>query len=150
MKESDITKAKLSAAGSDGRETTYVPAGRIEDLLLEGTEKRRVLIIDDNELDRTLLSSLLKEEYAVITAANGQEGLQVLKDRSGEISVVLLDLIMPVMDGYAVLQAVRGEPETASVPVVITTAKNSVEDEIRALDTGRPPSFQSPTIETSF
>ena len=62
--------------------------------------KRRILIVDDEKINIMMLTKILKDEYEVFTAYNGKEALDILKQENGLISLILLDLIMPVMDGY--------------------------------------------------
>ena len=61
--------------------------------------KRKVLVVEDNELNRDILSSFLEEKFDVFLAENGEEGLELLSEHYRELSVVLLDICMPVCDG---------------------------------------------------
>lgn len=80
---------------------------------------RKVLIIEDNEINREILQEVLKNEFEVLMAENGQVGLDILKAHYQEISVILLDIIMPVMDGFTFLAKVKEDPALAAVPVVV-------------------------------
>lgn len=62
--------------------------------------KKRVLVVEDNELNRELLCQILSQEYDVIEAENGQVALEILKEHKNSISLIFLDVVMPVMDGY--------------------------------------------------
>ena len=62
--------------------------------------KRKVLVVEDNELNRDILSSFLEEKFDVFLAENGEEGLELLSEHYRELSVVLLDICMPVCDGF--------------------------------------------------
>lgn len=66
------------------------------------TVQKCVLIVEDNAINRAMLTEILSPEYAVLEAENGREALSVLKEHGGEISLILLDICMPIMDGYAV------------------------------------------------
>lgn len=66
--------------------------------------KKRVLIVDDVEMNREMLYEILKDEYYVIQAENGVKALEYIEDESNEIAVVLLDLVMPELDGFGVLR----------------------------------------------
>ena len=88
----------------------------------EGNGKRKVLVIEDNEMNRELLSDILEDDYEVLEAENGAAGLECLQAHCRELSVVLLDLQMPVMNGLEFLQAVSHDPLLSSVPVIVMTA----------------------------
>ena len=91
------------------------------------TGKGRILVVDDEMLNRTLLSTNLQESgYTVETAGDGQQALQLL--RAGEFDAVLLDLIMPGVDGFQVLDEMRHDPHLGQVPVVLVTATSYAED----------------------
>lgn len=82
-----------------------------------------VLIVDDDLDIREILGETLAERgFDVATAANGLEALQVLRGGNGRPSVILLDLMMPVMDGYGFLEQRRQDPALASIPLAIVTA----------------------------
>jgi CheY-like chemotaxis protein len=81
-----------------------------------------VLVVDDDRaIRRSLCAVLVDEGYAVAQAANGQEALGLLR-RGLRPRVMLLDLMMPVMDGMALLRALGGEPELAGIPILVITA----------------------------
>ena len=69
--------------------------------------KDKVLIVDDSELNREFLSDILEEEYELLFAENGFDALLQIKNNINDISLVLLDLIMPEMDGFAVLSYMK-------------------------------------------
>ena len=62
--------------------------------------KKKILVVEDNELNRELLCQILSSEYDVLKAENGQAALDILKQYGEVISLILLDIVMPVMDGY--------------------------------------------------
>lgn len=97
---------------------------------------KKILVIEDNEINREILSEILSETYQVLEAENGREGLEILKKYKESISLILLDVMMPVMDGFAFLEEVQKEEELALVPVIVMTQKDSEEDEVRALSHG--------------
>ncbi|MBP5233939.1 MAG: EAL domain-containing protein [Planctomycetes bacterium] len=98
--------------------------------------KRRplVLVVDDQEINRDLLGMILADEYEVAFAEHGEQALQILRERHQTVSLVLLDLMMPVMDGFEVLRQMREAPELARVPVIVLTADKSAE--LKALQMG--------------
>jgi CheY-like chemotaxis protein len=89
----------------------------------------RVLVVDDeHDIRETLADVLTAEGYSVQTAANGQEALDVVQRRP--VDVVLVDLMMPIMDGWTFFSRVRHDPKTATLPIVAVSAM-PVEDEPR-------------------
>jgi diguanylate cyclase (GGDEF)-like protein len=95
---------------------------------------RRVLLVDDQEINREALEFILSEDYEVLTAENGAEALAVMRDRADELSLVLLDLMMPVMNGFEVLKVVREEDRLKKIPIIVLTADKSAE--LQALQMG--------------
>ena len=63
----------------------------------------RILIVDDSEMNRDMLSDMLSDDYDIVDAANGEEALSILKEQVYDIDLVLLDIIMPAVDGFGVL-----------------------------------------------
>ena len=122
----------------------FILAFSNEDLDIATTEdesyrfekKRKLLIVEDNELNRSMLTSILEDTYECLEAANGEEGLKVLQDHYREISCMLLDIQMPVMDGFEVLERIRKDSLLSTIPVIITTGSNHLEDELKCLDLG--------------
>ena len=102
----------------------------------EKTEKQTVLIVDDSEFNRCILSEMLGSEYAILEAENGKEALTLLQDHREEISVVLLDIVMPVMDGYEVLAVMNKEHWLESVPVIMISSENGANYVARAYELG--------------
>lgn len=98
--------------------------------------KDTVLIIEDDEINRGILSALLEEKFNLFEAENGKVGLDILSENFKKISIILLDLMMPVMDGYEFLQRISQEKRFKSIPVIILTANNADADQIRALKLG--------------
>lgn len=98
--------------------------------------KRFVLVVDDTSVNRRLLSKILSDTYIVLEAENGKEALEVLEKYGDSISLILLDLVMPVMDGYEFLEKQQNIPILSTIPVIITTQKDSASDEIEALSKG--------------
>ena len=97
---------------------------------------RTVLIIEDNEMERSLLSRILNREYSVVEAQNGEEALIVLEQSKDTVSAVILDILMPGMDGYSVLQQIRKNPVYHLTPVIVATSLNDDESYERALACG--------------
>ncbi len=94
-----------------------------------------LLLVDDVPDNLALLEAILAPEgYALRTALSGEEGLRVA--RQEPVDLVLLDVLMPGMDGFAACRALRGQPKTRFVPVIMVTALNEIEDRIRGLEAG--------------
>ena len=98
--------------------------------------QKQILIVEDNELNRAMLVEILSSEYQVLEAENGQEALDILKQKKDSISLILLDVMMPVMDGYTFLDRVKADPELALVPVIVMTQSEGEADEVSALTHG--------------
>ena len=95
----------------------------------------RVLVVDDVMPNVKLLAAKLTREYFdVLTAYNGQQALELVKKESPDI--VLLDVMMPGMDGFEVCQRIRSDPETMHIPVVMVTALSDISDRVRGLEAG--------------
>ena len=99
-------------------------------------ERRKVLIVEDVELNREILKSIVEEEYDVLTAENGAVALKLLAEHYRDLSVILLDMHMPVCDGFEFLSKSRADALFASVPVIVTTGSDNPDDEIRCLELG--------------
>ena len=93
-----------------------------------------VLVVDDQEINRDVLGSILEDDYEVVYAENGRDALDVMRERADELSIVLLDLMMPVMNGFEVLKVWQGDERLRRVPVIVLTAEKSAE--LQALQMG--------------
>ncbi len=93
-----------------------------------------VLIVDDQEINRDVLGMILEDDYEIIFASNGREALQMIEEYRDRLSVVLLDLLMPEMDGFQVLDCVRNDDLLKSIPIIVLTAERNAE--LRALKMG--------------
>ena len=98
--------------------------------------RKRILVVEDNELNRAMLCEILAEEYGVLEACNGQEALDILEQNRNSVSLILLDVMMPVMDGYTFLDRIRENAELSLIPVIVMTQGSSEEDEVTALAHG--------------
>lgn len=106
----------------------------IEEANTELAEKPVLVLVDDNEDLRNFLTDKLSDFYEIVTAENGLEGLN--KTRSLLPDLVLSDIMMPVMDGIALLDSIKNDKTTSHIPVVLLTAKFSVETQIESLKYG--------------
>jgi len=99
-------------------------------------QKRTLLVIEDNEINKEFLVSSLAEKYHILSAENGQDGLNILKKNAQDISAILLDIQMPVMNGFEFLEYVAQNTVFCKIPVIVTTVLDSEKDEKRCLDLG--------------
>lgn len=98
-----------------------------------GNERTLILVVDDQPDNRLILEEMLSRQFDVITASNGQEALQAMQRHP---ALVLLDVIMPVMDGLEVCRRLKQEATTRDVPVIFLTSLDSATDEAFALSLG--------------
>ena len=95
-----------------------------------------ILIFEDNSIDRSILVELFQSEYKILEAENGKEGLDILKNNLSSIAIVLLDNIMPVMDGFAVLEYLKEKNILNKIPFIMITGESSAEMERRGYEYG--------------
>ena len=95
---------------------------------------QKVLIVDDQEINRDALEVIMENDYDIIFAENGAQALELMRRHKNELSVVMLDLIMPVMDGYEVLSTIQDDEELRGIPVIVMTSYE--EAELEALRLG--------------
>ena len=100
-------------------------------------EKRRVLIVEDEIINQEMLKETLSGTYDVSVASTGKEALDIIREQNETISIILLDLNLPDMDGIDILKQIKDSPVYAHLPVIVMTADNEAEVEcltIGALD----------------
>lgn len=99
-------------------------------------EAKTILLIDDDSRNIFALTAVLKAKgFQIVSASSAQEGIQQLQNNQG-IKVVLLDMMMPDMDGYEALRVIRGDSQISQVPVVAVTAQAMVGDREKCLEAG--------------
>ncbi len=98
--------------------------------------RKKILVVEDNEFNRALLVEILSSQYETLEAENGKVGLEILEREKEAVSLILLDIVMPVMNGYEFLDALKANPAIASIPVIVTTQNEGENDEIAALERG--------------
>lgn len=96
--------------------------------------KERILVVDDKGINRYMLGGIFREEYEVIEASGGQEAIDIIAVEADKLAVVLLDIIMPVVDGFGVLEYMRKQGLSDRLPVVIITEDNSEETSDKAFE----------------
>lgn len=99
-------------------------------------QKHKILIVDDSEMNRVILSEMLGTEYEIVEASDGSEAIAILQEYSVEISLVLLDIVMPVMDGFEVLAVMNNKRWIEDVPVIMISAETAPSYINRAYELG--------------
>lgn len=102
--------------------------------ILPGNRKRKVLIVDDEQINRELLGMILGEKYEILYAADGKEALKLIRENKDTLSLVLLDLLMPEMDGMEALAQMKQDPEISTIPVIVLTSEKDAE--VQSLSAG--------------
>ncbi|MGN0940472.1 MAG: putative bifunctional diguanylate cyclase/phosphodiesterase [Selenomonadaceae bacterium] len=97
-------------------------------------KKSVMLIVDDVEINRVILAQFFKGEYEIVEAENGEEALKILNER--KVDIVMLDIVMPVMDGFEVLSRMKHDERFSDIPVIATTARSEGDSEVRAMEMG--------------
>ena len=97
-------------------------------------EETTILVVDDESRIRKLLKDfLIKESYSILEAADGEEALKVYGENSNKIILILLDVMMPKLDGWSVLRQIR---QSSKVPVIMLTARSEEQDELFGFELG--------------
>lgn len=96
--------------------------------------RSQILIVDDERCNRQVLSDIIEQEHDALCAESGQQALELVTNRP--IDLILLDVLMPEMDGYEVCRRLKESPDTARIPVLFVTSKNDPRDETRGLNVG--------------
>jgi diguanylate cyclase (GGDEF)-like protein len=96
--------------------------------------RQKILIVDDTLANIEILYKILQADYEIFFAKCGADGVRIVKQELPDL--VLLDIMMPDMDGYQVCAAIKGDPRTAGIPVIFITAMGNDEDETKGLDCG--------------
>jgi sigma-B regulation protein RsbU (phosphoserine phosphatase) len=97
-------------------------------------KKEKILVVDDTPENLDVVKGILKEEYTLFLAVNGKLALKIAKAQKPDL--ILLDIMMPEIDGYEVLRRLKQDEEINSVPVIFLTAKTEIEDERKGLELG--------------
>ena len=108
----------------------------------------RILIVDDEQHDRQLLEVMLGSGYELLTAASGEEALAIVAQRLPDL--VLLDIMMPGMDGHEVVSKMKGQPATSNIPVIMVTALDDRHSRMLALSAGAEDFLTKPVDRTEL
>ena len=115
-------------AGEEAQDKEVIP--------LNKEQKQKILIIDDSELNRAILADMLADEYEIVEAENGLQGVGLLQKQGTEISLVLLDIVMPEMDGFGVLEVMTQNRWIEDIPVIMISAETGSSHIERAYELG--------------
>ena len=96
--------------------------------------RRKILVVDDELINREVLGNIINSDYDVLFAADGDEALKIIRKEEQTLSLIMLDLIMPHIDGYEVLRSMQNSPNLKRIPVIVLTADKSAE--IKSLELG--------------
>ena len=95
----------------------------------------KILIVEDNEMNRDMLSRrLMRKGFEIVMAEDGQKGVDMSKSENPDL--ILMDLSLPVMDGWEATSTIKGDPETNSIPIIVLTAHAMAGDREKALAAG--------------
>lgn len=109
--------------------------GMVDDLYnYDPGYRRTVMVVDDEQINREMLGAILETEYEVIYAENGKDALYQIGLNRERLSLILLDLLMPQLDGFGVLNAIRGDDDLRKIPVIVLTSDEDAE--VRSLSMG--------------
>lgn len=106
--------------------------------------KQKILIVDDSEMNREILSEILCEDYELQEAANGVRALEILGEYGGDVDLMLLDITMPEMDGFEVLSYMNRSGLIENIPVIMISAENATSYVERAYEMGVTDYIQRP------
>lgn len=110
----------------------------------ESTDKLKILIVDDSELNRELLAGMLEDEYEIYQVENGKKAIDILEENREQFKLVLLDINMLVMDGYEVLSIMKRRKWLDKLPVIVISAEISGESVKKAYELGASDYFVRP------
>ena len=98
--------------------------------------ERKILVVEDNEINRAALCAILSPQYTVLEAENGVQALALLEKYREGISLILLDIVMPVMDGYMATKKIRSleDSDLANIPIIALSANAFEEDRKASTD----------------
>jgi len=108
--------------------------------------KKKILVVEDVELNRDLLVQLLEDDYEVMTAVNGEEGIALAQRERPDL--VLMDLSLPVIDGWEATRRIKANPALRDIPVIALSAHAMLGDEDKARRAGCDDYLSKPLNET--
>ncbi|MBF0621425.1 MAG: PleD family two-component system response regulator [Magnetococcales bacterium] len=100
------------------------------------SEGMRILVVDDEKINRDLLNDLLRDQYKIMVAKDGLQAVKAATREQRRPDLILLDIMMPEMNGYEVCQKIKNEDVSKDIPIIFVTAKNDVDDEAKGFELG--------------
>lgn len=98
--------------------------------------KNQILIVDDSKFNRTSFGDILRENYEILEAESGKDALWILGKNRDTIALIILDLVMPIMDGFSFLEVVQKIEGYRYIPIIVSTTDDNEENEKRCLELG--------------
>ncbi len=98
--------------------------------------RNSILVVDDSKLNRQTFADILKSKYKVIEAENGADALNRLEESREEIILIILDIVMPIMDGFVFMREIKKDERAKNIPIVVTTLETDLETEKKCLEYG--------------
>ena len=114
---------------------------------MASNKKGLILVVDDIEINRIILETMLEDNYSVVSAVDGRDAIEKIFQDGYVPDVILLDIVMPHVDGYQVLSILKSRESTANIPVIIITAEDSAQMELKALHAGAVDYITKPFVE---
>lgn len=99
-------------------------------------KKYTILVVDDSEINISILNKILKKDYNILSAKNGKEALEIIRSEKHKIATILLDLVMPIMNGFEFLKIHQKDRVISSIPIIVMTQQDDTQTEIKALSLG--------------
>ena len=96
--------------------------------------KKKILVVDDKGMNRYMLGGIFRDNYEIVEAGGGKEAIAIIEKEYDELAVILLDIIMPGIDGFGVLDYMREHDYLSKVPVVIVTDDSSEATAVKAFE----------------
>jgi CheY-like chemotaxis protein len=103
---------------------------------MSNDDRKNILIVDDESTNLAMLLNLLKDDYRVTAAKDGNAALDLIQNSQTNPDLILLDVTMPELDGFVVCRALKSNPPTAKIPIIFLTASDSWKDEQKGLQLG--------------
>ncbi|MEG3641112.1 response regulator [Magnetococcus sp. PR-3] len=111
------------------------------------SDKARILVVDDAPENIAVISNTLKEDYTILAATRGEKALEIAA-KTPSPDLILLDIMMPGMDGYEVCRRLKSAPATRSIPIIFLTSKDTILDEAKGLMLGAVDYMMKPVDAT--
>lgn len=132
-----VLSKPISVTDADGHSAVYVMEMIAKTENKDDVKKHKtILVVEDQEINRSMIARLLQKDYDVLEASDGEKCLKILNENYAKISAIILDLIMPKMDGFAVLEYMAKDSRFANIPILVTTGERDYTSEKKCLELG--------------